>query len=183
MRPDPSTLLRGAAQNATRPTSQALQCRRRGAFERQGRKESRSNVPHRPQTWDLHTRLFPGPNRTRGAQLDHITSRKAGFGLNPQTMHWKGAWGDNLRHHRTSSNWQVSSICRSTPKTTSRSASTRSAIHTVRSLTDSPFSLETSTASGTRYRTNVVNSRFKPLEYKREFTGNRTLVTKQIPLD
>ena len=29
----------------------------------------------------------------------------------------------------------------------------------------------------------VVNSRFKPLEYKREFTGNRTLVTKQIPLD
>jgi len=24
----------------------------------------------------------------------------------------------------------------------------------------------------------VVNSRFKPLEYKREFTGNRTLVTK-----
>ena len=29
----------------------------------------------------------------------------------------------------------------------------------------------------------VVNSRFKPLEYKREFTGNRTLVTKWILLD
>jgi len=24
----------------------------------------------------------------------------------------------------------------------------------------------------------VVNSRFKPLEYKREFTGNKALVTK-----
>ena len=49
-----------------------------------------------------------------------ITSREARFGLKiigiywPPTMLWKGAWGDNSRSHRTSSNWRVSTTIRST---------------------------------------------------------------------